>query len=203
MDCHCWYSRCRMTCLIGVPVRTVIALLLGAWMAGSVVVGGVAAENFFMIDRLLLSSGSPAANPSFQKDAAQLTTPEARLMLRYLVSELNRYYFNVWGWFELGLAVLLMALVLAALRERRFLIGFASMLIITAVMTFYITPRIIVVGRALDYVPREPAPAGMAEFGMLHGAYSILDLAKLALGVWMAVEMVRRVQASENKEPTA
>ena len=47
------------------------------------------------------------------------------------------------------------------------------------------------VGRALDFVPREPAPPALPAFGRLHAAYTLLDLAKLLVGVWMAVALVR------------
>src|SRR4051812_29075104 len=154
-------------------VRTAIALLLGAWLMGTIVVGFTAAVNFFTIDRLLASSDSP----EFHRDVAVLPPGEARVMLRHVSSELNRYYFRAWGYAELifGAAVLWLAL---RLRQRKFVIASAIMLAMVAVMAFYITPRITVVGRALDFLPRNTPPPGMAEFGMLHGAYSTLDLIK-------------------------
>ena len=54
-----------------------------------------------------------------------------------------------------------------------------------------ITPEITQVGRALDYIPRDPKPPELAHFGMLHGLYSVLDLLKLVLGFWMAAALVR------------
>ena len=168
-------------------MRTAIALLLGAWLMGTLLLGGVAAENFYMIDSLLQSP----SHASFQKDTAQLAPGEARTMLRYLSSELNRFYFGVWGWLELALAVLVLALAVRGLRQRKFTVGFSLMLGIVAVMVFYITPEITKVGRSLDFVPRQPPPPGMAKFGILHAAYSFLDLGKLLIGIWMAVALVR------------
>jgi len=169
------------------PVRTAIALLLGVWLAGTLLLGGVASENFFMIDHLL----APGSHRSFQRDAAQLGPAEARVMLRYVSSELNRFYFNVWGWFELVLGALLLLLAAQRLKQRSITIGFSAMLAIVAVMLFYITPRIVDVGRSLDFVPRDPPPPSLAQFGILHAAYSILDLGKLAIGIWLAVVLVR------------
>jgi hypothetical protein len=179
-------------------VRIGIAFLLGAWMLGTVLLGGVASENFFMIDRLLDSSSvsSPRAHPTFQKDAAQLPPGEARVMLRYVSSELNRFYFNVWGWFELGLASLAVLLAVRGSLPRRITIGFGVMLALVAVMTIYITPRITEVGRALDFVPRNPAPPSLATFGMLHAAYSFMDMAKLGIGIWLAVALMRSEKRS-------
>lgn len=167
-------------------MRTTIALLLGVWLAGTIFLGGVASQNFFMIDRLLAHP-----NASLQKDVAALPPGEARVMLRYVSSELNRFYFQVWGWFELSLAVLVVSLAIIGLRQGKFIVGFALMLALVAVMTLYIMPRIVVAGRALDFVPRNPPPPGLTEFGILHGAYSILDLIKLVIGFWMAVALAR------------
>ncbi|MBI2817090.1 MAG: hypothetical protein HYX72_09140 [Acidobacteria bacterium] len=168
-------------------MKTAITLLLGAWLTGTIVVAFVAAENFFMIDRLLQSPVSP----EFHRDAAALPAGEARVMLRHLSSELNRYYFRVWGWTELLLGGLVLWLAFRGLRQKKFVIGFSIMLVSVAVMTLYITPRITVLGRAVDFVPRNPPPPGMAEFGILHGAYSALDLLKLLMGIWMAVALIR------------
>ena len=184
-------------------MRTVIAFLLGAWLLGTVLLGAVASENFFMIDRLLDASSpsSSRSHPSFKRDAAQLPPGEARVMLRYVSSELNRFYFNVWGWFELGLASLAVLFAVRGSLPRRITVGFGVMLALVAVMTLYITPRITEVGRGLDFVPRNPAPPSLAEFGMLHAAYSFMDLAKLGIGIWLAVAMMRgekRASASVN-----
>jgi hypothetical protein len=71
------------------------------------------------------------------------------------------------------------------------LTGLGILLAITIAMAFYLTPQIIAVGRPLDFVPREPAPPALVQFGRLHAAYSILDLGKLLIGIWMAVIFVR------------
>jgi hypothetical protein len=174
--------------------RAAMSLLLGAWLIGTIVVGFIAAENFWIIDRLLVTS----LNPAFHKDVGLLPAGEARAMLRYLVSEQNRFYFVWWGWAEiiLGLASLLMAL---RSKNGRMAAGFALMLAITVAMQIYLTPRIVEVGRALDFVPRDPAPPQLATFGMLHAAYSTLDLIKLFVGFWMAWCLLR--PASSESEP--
>jgi hypothetical protein len=132
-------------------VKTVLALVLGVWLAGTLFLGGVATENFFTIDRLL---SSPRSHASFQRDVAQMPPGEARILLRYLSSELNRLYFEVWGWIELGLAISAVLLASVGCKQRRFKIGFTIMLAIAALMAFYLTPQITEVGRSLDFVPR-------------------------------------------------
>jgi hypothetical protein len=57
-------------------------------------------------------------------------------------------------------------------------------------MTAWITPQIVSVGRALDFVPRDPPPPGLRTFGLLHAAYTLMDVIVLILGVasirWLA-----------------
>ena len=163
-------------------------MLLGSWLFGTVLVGAVAAENFFMVDRLLDSVESPR---QFLNDAAQLPPGEARLILRHLASELNRFYFQAWEWIELVLGGTLLVLATLKLKSRKLTIGFAIMLGITLLMRFYLTPGLILVGRPLDFAPQNHPPPGLSYFGLLHATYSTLDLVKLLVGIWVAVVLVR------------
>ncbi|MBI3896151.1 MAG: hypothetical protein HY313_09495 [Acidobacteria bacterium] len=165
-----------------------MAILLGGWLFGALIIGGMAAQNFSMVDRLLNSVDS---SRQFLNKAAELPPGEARLMLRYLASELNRFYFQAWEWIELILGGILLALAASKLKNRKLTIGFAIMLGITLLMRFYLTPGLTFVGRSLDFVPRDPPPPGLAYFGLLHTTYSILDLMKFVVGIWMAVVLVR------------
>ena len=163
-------------------------MLLGGWLVGTVVVGAVAAENFFIVDRLLNSTES---SRQFLNDAAKLPPGEARLILRHLAAELNRFYFQAWEWIELVLGGTLLVLATRKLKSRKLGIGFAVMLGITLLMRFYLTPGLILVGRPLDFAPQNPPPPGLSYFGLLHATYSTLDLVKLLVGIWVAVVLVR------------
>ena len=74
--------------------QRVALVLMGAWLAGTVCTSVVATENFYTIDRLL--AGSP--NAAFSAALQRLGPPEARDLLRYLSSELNRLYFQLTMW---------------------------------------------------------------------------------------------------------
>jgi hypothetical protein len=58
-------------------------------------------------------------------------------------------------------------------------------------MTLWLQPEITAVGRGLDFVPREPAPPALSRFWVLHGAYTVLELVKLLIGVVVTVWMGR------------
>ncbi len=178
--------------------------LLGAWLCGTVIASVVAAENFYTVDRLLAGARSRA----FASQVDRLGQPDAREMLRYLSSELNRLYFQLWNVTQLPVGVLLLWLLgqnptshsstAAALRTstrhagaRRVRWGIIGMLGIVVLMTLWLTPAITSLGRSLDFVPRDPPPAGFGRFWMLHGAYVVLDAAKLLVGVTVAICIAR------------
>jgi len=177
-----------------------MSLLLGAWLMGTIVAGFVAAENFWIIDRLLDQGAHPAFVRDLERLDAQTAPGEGRTLLRYLSSEMNRLYFRAWGGMEgiFGIALLAMAL---RSRQKRLIVGFALMLALVAATELFLTPRIVDVGRTLDFVPRDPVPPQLATFGMLHGAYSTLDLAKLLVGCWMVWLLLRPARGQSEPRP--
>ena len=139
---------------------------MGAWLAGTVCMSIVATQNFYTIDRLL--AGSPSG--SFTAAVQQLGQPQTRDLLRYLSSELNRLYFQMWNIAQLVLGVLVLWLIAGSSRQdrastRRAVRGLIAMLAIVVAMLVWLTPSIVSLGRSLDFVPRDPAPPGMSASG--------------------------------------
>jgi hypothetical protein len=153
--------------------------LLGCWLTGTIAMAIVATQNFYTIDRLLQAQ----PNPQFNKDVQQLGAEESRQLLRYLSSELNRLYFQYWNFAEvaIGIAVLWLVVMLPeADKVKWYVLG---MLSIVLFLTWVITPQVVSVGRALDFVPRNPPPPDLRTFGLLHAAFTVLDLTMLILGI--------------------
>lgn len=162
------------------------ALLLGAWLAATLFMWVVATQNFRLVDRLL---AAPA--PDFARRIAGLASGEARLLLRYQASEVNRWFFDRWGWAQLGLGVLLSILVSRAAVPRKIRIPIFWMLLIAAVLQIYVVPETIRLGRLLDFAVRTPPPPEEASFWRLHAAYAALDMLKFLLGVYAAAGLLR------------
>src|SRR5262245_35515081 len=133
-------------------------VVMGAWLMGSICTSIVATENFYTIDRLLAAR----ANPAFASAVDRLGSPTGRDLLRYLSSELNRLYFQMWNVAQLVLGAT--ALWLVAGRARR---GVIAMLAIVVLMLVYLTPAIVSLGRSLDFVPRDPSPPGLPPLWIL------------------------------------
>ena len=160
---------------------------LGAWLTGTVFVSVVAAENFYTIDRLL----SQSPNATFAAVTERLGPSETRDLLRYLSSELNRLYFQLWNVTQFAIGALVFWLLAgnqSATKARR---GVAAMLILVVVMIVWLTPQIVSVGRSLDFVPRNPPPPALARFGVLHGGYLLVEACKLLIGVIVSVWIAR------------
>src|SRR5579862_1898128 len=84
-------------------VRFLTCWLIGGWIAGSLFMIMVATENFRSVDRLL---GAPAGASA---QTAKLGHDETRALLRYQVSEQNRWYFEHWEWVQIFLMLALLA----------------------------------------------------------------------------------------------
>ena len=167
-------------------------VVLGAWLMGSICTSVVATQNFHTIDRLLAAS----PNDHFRSAIAQLGQPQARDLLRYLSSELNRLYFQLWNGAQLAFGAVVLWLIVRSRHGNPIDIGraaraVAAMLVIVIAMAAWLTPAIVALGRSLDFVPREPPPAGMQRFWVLHAAYTSLEMFKLLIGAVAAWWLVR------------
>jgi hypothetical protein len=171
---------------------------MGAWLAGTVCMSVVATENFYTIDRLL--AGSP--NTAFRAAVQQLEQGLVRDLLRFLSSELNRLYFQIWNAAQLAIgAAVLRSIAPFRLRaapanrdsgaeaDLPAARGVVAMLAIVVLMLVWLTPAIVSLGRSLDFVPRDPAPPGMRRFWILHAAYTSLEMIKLLVGVWVTYRL--------------
>jgi hypothetical protein len=174
--------------------RRFAALLAGAWLAGCVFMDVVATQNFRSVDRLL-AAPSPHAAESIQSLGGHDAT---RVFLRYQVSEQNRWYFDMWERAQIGLGIVLfLALLFGTVPDRVLLLLTLGMLAIVLLMHFFLTPEIVRLGRAIDFVPPGAPSGDRTRFWTFHGAYSASELVKLAVGLALAVLLVRRKSKAE------
>ena len=160
-------------------------LLTGIWLGALVASWAVATLNFRTVDRVL----GPAASPELERRLAPLPPSERRLAFRHLVSEINRTLFGGFG------------LVQVATGAGLFLLswgvgGWARPLALLALGLVFLQVALGIpitsLGRAIDFVPRPLPEAVRQRFGMLHGAFVLLDLAKAGLLVTLATLLARR-----------
>ena len=160
---------------------------MAALLAGTLFIAIVATQNFYTIDRLLASQ----PNPAFGATVNKLGVPEARELLRYLSSELNRLYFQYWNLAQLPIGIFVLWMIVRLPNSGRIRWYVVAMLGIVLVLTVVITPRMLYVGRELDFVPRDPQPPRLRTFGLLHAAYTLMDGIYLILGIMVTVWLMR------------
>jgi hypothetical protein len=160
---------------------------MGVWLTGTVAMAVVATENFYTIDRLL----EARPNPAFAADIDKFGHDTTRELLRYLSSELNRLYFQLWNLVQLAVGILALWLVMKLPGSNKLKWWIVGMLAIVLFLTVFIMPFILSVGRSIDFVPRDPPPDGLRTFGLLHATYTVLDGIMLILGVMATVSLVK------------
>src|SRR4051794_31136471 len=97
--------------------RRLACFLLGLWLAGGLFMAWVATQNFREVDRLL-SRDNPAATLRLKP-----LGNDARPILRYQASEMNRWLFQSWEKVQLGFGTLFFFVMLFGSRENRFVLG--------------------------------------------------------------------------------
>ena len=155
-----------------------LGLLLASWVAATV--------NFRTVDAVLGPGGSRDA----QSRLEAVRPEDRRTLLRHLASEINRWMFRWWSRAQvvLGLALVLLTWSVGG-SLRALAVGVLAVILVQALG--FAAP-ITDLGRAIDFLPRPLPPDVGRRFGMLHGAFVLLDLAKgLALAVAAAL-LVRR-----------
>ena len=75
---------------------------------GTICVSVVAAQDFYTIDRLLASPD----NETFARMVEEIGPGDSRSLLRYLASELNRLFFQLWNFAQFGIGAAVLWLVL-------------------------------------------------------------------------------------------
>ena len=150
------------------------AFLLGAWLLGGLFMGFVATQNFAAVDRVLNSPPTEAI-----KMIQTLGPDNARHLLRYLAGEENRGFFESWEIAQLVVGLALTALLLFAAKNRLLGSLAGAMLILTAFQHWRITPDLVALGRANEFVAR-------SQFGKLHAAYGIIEIVKLLFALTIA-----------------
>ena len=162
--------------------------VLSIWIGITLFMWFAAGKSFSTVDRVLQSQ-----NPQYLKITKPLSPADARELLRNVAAEINRTLFGVYGWAQMVLGAVLLALLLRQTPRDSFAIAITcTMLVFVLILTLVITPQILIVGRSLDFVPRQPAPPELARFGMLHGAYTALDGIKLLAGLGLVVRRIMR-----------
>lgn len=169
-------------------------LLLGLWLGGSIFLVAVVTYNFVGIEPALTANPELAARAGFNPsdEAAKKTS-----VIWVFASELNRAIFTGWNVVQLVLGLLVLVGIFLRCPRREAMISASLALGIVLVLTFYMAPELVDIGRSLDFKPRNPAPPQLGKFETLHRVYSGLATAKIVLLIVTALTTMRGVAQKE------
>jgi hypothetical protein len=163
--------------------RPLALVLLGVWLGALVASWVMATVNFRTVDRVL----GPESSLELQAKLTPVAADDRRMVLRHLASEINRWMFRWWAPAQLIIGAGLLALAWPSGGARWLFVG---ALALTLAQALALTPNVVEIGRAADFIPR-PLPPDLAKrFGVLHAAYVVSDLVKAALiaaGGWLLI----------------
>jgi hypothetical protein len=166
--------------------RSVVLTLVGLWLGMLFASWGIATATFRSAEAVAATPpGTPAGD-----HVARVPLETRRPLFRHLASEINRWMFGRFGWAQLLLAVMVAGLAWSFGGAVRVLS--LAALVAVVVQGAALGPAILELGRSIDFVARPLAPDVGRRFGMLHGGYVVLDLAKAAALIALAVILARR-----------
>jgi hypothetical protein len=163
-----------------------LLVVAGFWLGTLAASWVMATVNFRTVDRVL----APGARPELAGRLAALPGEDRRVVLRHLVSEINRSMFRTWAIAQLALGALALFAAWRTPGGPRLLTGAALLLV--AAQLAVLTPAIASVGRSIDFLPRPLPPAIGRRFGALHAAYVGADFVKAILVALAAWTVARR-----------
>ena len=162
-----------------------LLLLLGGWFFLTISVMYVAASSFRVVDLNNLRNAAEIFSEIPDGEPRQQA-------LRYVAGEFNRHVFATYDWANLGFSIAVLALlIVSAHRDKRSVALVTACVLISASFLFYLTPTLTDLGRGIDFMPRNPEPAEVRWFYMLHGANAVLEIVKLGLISIFALGLVK------------
>ncbi len=168
--------------------RRFAAYLLGAWLAGCLLMDMIAIQNFRSVDRFL---AEPDLGITTQ--LRSMGHDNARAFLRHHAAEQNRWYFEQWERIQFGIALALFLILLFGTPASKYSFMLcAGMVFLVAVERFVLTPEITRLGRIVDLIPPLAPSTERDRFWTLHGAYSAVELLKSGFGLLLTGTLLIR-----------
>lgn len=171
-----------------------LLVVLTAWIMLIVCMGQVATGNFEVVEPDDLRHSSEVFAELEAGD-------ERRMAVRYVASELNRYFFQR---YDVGSLALAAAAIVLRLRAGGRPVSLVALLLCAALVVAnltYFTPYMIEQGRLIDFMPRDPRPPEVEAFYSTHVLNIVLTLGQMV--VLGALVCVGAVGGAPKAEPNA
>jgi hypothetical protein len=163
-------------------LRRMAAFLLGAWLAGSLIVLIACFSNLASVDETIANAGADA-----QRVLAHVGNENARMLLRALAAAGNTRLLSGWELAEAPLGILTALMLFLGRPARLLAVLPVTMLLLVGFEHTLIMPEIAWLGPALAFAREGTALAQRGRLDNMHRIYGFVEAAKLLLGAALAV----------------
>ncbi|MGA2183344.1 MAG: hypothetical protein ABSH47_09960 [Bryobacteraceae bacterium] len=163
-------------------LRRIAAFLLGAWLAGSLIVLIVCFSNLTSVGEAMENADADA-----QRMLTHIGSESARMLLGSLVAAENTRLLSGWELTEAPLGILVVVMLFLE-RPLRFLVLLpAAMLLLVGFEHVLLTPEIAWLSQALAFARAGTALAQRGRLDNMHRIYGFVEAAKLLVGFALAI----------------
>jgi hypothetical protein len=177
--------------------RRLACLLLGLWMGAGLWIAWTTVESLHSVDRLLARPDAVA-----RIEVKELGPAHARLLLDYEAAEMTRSQLETWEIAQILLGGFFFLFLLFGTSERKLSLLLALLMILAVMIErFLITPELVSLGRANDFVAAIGA-ADRTRIVMLRSVYLMVEVFKWGCGAVLAAKLVlhRRTRSGDIRE---
>ena len=178
----------------------IAAMILGAWLGCSMLLMYLGANGFERA--LTLLNGAPA---QLTQTLQSIPLANQRALLRYVVVDQNRFYFEFWESTEFVIGFMLIVILFLGVESRLMSALTLGMVLVVAFQHLMITPELSYLSRGLEFVPWTADSPTRDQFWKLHTLYIVLDVLKIALGALVSILLItaqrkRRSRSQSDEE---
>lgn len=178
--------------------RRISTFLLGAWIAGCLLMSFVSVQNL-RTPSLVLNTPPDAV----AKITQQIGWEQMSGLLRHAAAEQTRRYTALWIDAQFPLSLLLLGCLAMATQKRIMPLALCGMMIVVVLFQFRIWPELIYQGRATDFPPGGNEVGEMTRYWALQQVYFGAEIIKLLCGGILAsylfVFRTRRRDATDKR----
>jgi hypothetical protein len=169
-------------------------MLLGFWLAGSIVMTFIAADSANSAGRLLRDHG-PAASLHIQSMGRE----EARIMLAYPVRQQVRWWLEGWENLELALGAFFFLFLLFGTREGKLALSVTlGIYAIVLFERFFTLPQMLYLGGQMDFVAENVVTPDRNELIAVQNAFTGVEIVKALVILGLSVYMIARTRRSSH-----
>ncbi len=143
-------------------------------------------QNGLNVEKIMNNPPGPVA-----KDIEDLGSDITRMLLRYQVSEMNRFLYQTWGIAQIGIGLAFVSAVTFTSHRSKFLIiGAFVAILLEAFQVLYTTQSMLALGRSFDFLPLN---AALKERDLYQGyatMNTVAEVIKLLVGFALAIRLL-------------